>query len=483
MTSAALDSARAIVRERGGDELAERLEHLDAHHAHPSRPAPEGRTPDRDARPDFDVVLAGGGLSLLLVPLLSRAGLKVAVLDRGEIGVSHREWNASGAELEALTRTGLVTPEVLDRLVLNRYRDGFCRWAGGGTYNIAGVLDHAVDAGALLAHARRAAVDAGATLLPRHEVTSLSAGPACVAVRGRAPDGPFDLTARIVLDARGSAASHGRADLLCPTVGGVLEGLTEGETQDTLDPHVGEILATTEGLRDGRQHIWEAFPGRPGQTTVYLFYYAPADGVPPGALTALYARFFETRATYKRGDARLVKPTFGHIPGWSRLRAQRGTGSDRIVPFGDAAARHSPLTFCGFGKMLRTLEPATQRLVLAVERDEGPGDVTPEEPIHGLTGALAWMIAKPPVRAHQTDALNALLDAAFATLHTMGPGPYGALLRDEMGVADFTRFLHTTSLRRPEVYAEVHRVLGLGGATRWALQLAERWVRAVSIEG
>jgi lycopene cyclase CruA len=125
VTSAALAAARAVVRDCGGDELAERLEHLDARHAEPNRPVSESRAPDRNAQADFDVALAGGGLSLLLVPLLRRAGLKVAVLDRGEIGVSHREWNASGAELEVLIRTGLLSPEVLDTLVLNRYRDGF----------------------------------------------------------------------------------------------------------------------------------------------------------------------------------------------------------------------------------------------------------------------------------------------------------------------------------------------------------------------
>lgn len=481
----ALAQARAhdVVRERGGPELAERLAHLDARAAAPIDPAlrrDAGAAPDRGVTPDFDVVVAGGGLATLIVPPLCRAGLRVAVLDRGEVGVAHREWNAAAHELTPLVRAGIVTRAELNALVLNRYRDGFCRWAGGGTYPVRGVLDHAVDAGGLLAATRRACVALGATLLPRHEVLTMRAGPAAVAVSGQAPGGPFSLTTRIVIDARGAAASTGRADLLCPTVGGVIEGLAEGGAPDEIDPTVGEILATTEGLRDGRQHIWEAFPGRPRQTTVYLFYYAPAEDVRAGALTALYARFFETLAVYKRGDARLVKPTFGHIPGWSRLTPQARAISPRIVPFGDSAARHSPLTFCGFGKMLRTFEPAAARVVDALNRDEGPGDITPEEPIHALTGALAWMVARPPVRPEQGDALNRLLDSAFATLHAMGPEAYAALLRDEMGAADFTRFLHTTSRLRPEVYAEVHRVLGVRGAGRWAASLAGRLLAQVA---
>lgn len=483
MSAQAHARARDVVRERGGDELAERLAHLDARVAAPATPPPRrdiGRAPDPGATPDFDVVVAGGGLATLIVPPLCRAGLRVAVLDRGEVGVAHREWNAAAHELAPLVRAGIVSQAELDTLVLNRYRDGFCRWAGGGTYPVKGVLDHAVNAGGLLAATRRACATLGAALLARHEVHALRASRAGVTVSGRAPDGPFSLSARVVIDARGAAASAGRADLLCPTVGGVLEGLAEGGAPDEIDPTVGEILATTEGLREGRQHIWEAFPGRPRQTTVYLFYYAAAESVGPGALTALYARFFETLPVYKRGDARLVKPTFGHIPGWSRLTPQARPLSPRVVPFGDSAARHSPLTFCGFGKMLRTFEPAAARVVEALDRGEGPGDITPEEPIHALTGALAWMVARPPVRPEQGDALNRLLDSAFATLHAMGPDAYAALLRDEMGAADFTRFLHTTSRLRPEVYAEVHRVLGVRGAGRWAASLAGRLLAQVA---
>lgn len=48
------------------------------------------------------MIIAGGGLSLLLAPALARRGLKVAVLDRGRIGAVHREWNASRSELVGL---------------------------------------------------------------------------------------------------------------------------------------------------------------------------------------------------------------------------------------------------------------------------------------------------------------------------------------------------------------------------------------------
>src|SRR5690349_2036553 len=77
-----LETLKARVREAGGPELLERLEWLDARGTRPpTAPRLVGR-PDARRRPDFDVVLAGGGLSLLYAPVLAGLGLKVGVFDR-----------------------------------------------------------------------------------------------------------------------------------------------------------------------------------------------------------------------------------------------------------------------------------------------------------------------------------------------------------------------------------------------------------------
>ena len=61
-----LADATDRVRDAGGVELAERLAALDglASSPRPSAPA-RPAAPERSARLDYDVVLAGGGLSLL----------------------------------------------------------------------------------------------------------------------------------------------------------------------------------------------------------------------------------------------------------------------------------------------------------------------------------------------------------------------------------------------------------------------------------
>lgn len=49
--------------------------------------------------------------------------------------------------------------------------------------------------------------------------------------------------------------------LVCPTVGTVARGYKQGNAPGAVDPEVGEVLVTTEDAHNGRQLIWEAFPG------------------------------------------------------------------------------------------------------------------------------------------------------------------------------------------------------------------------------
>jgi lycopene cyclase CruA len=281
-----------------------------------------------------------------------------------------------------------------------------------------------------------------------------------------------EIVARVLVDARGASSPYASADLLCPTVGGVLRGLREGGGPGEVDPNVGEILVTTEhaDAESGLQHVWEGFPGRDGEVSGYLFYSARAVQTPSDALARLYARFFETRASYKEGDAEMIRPTFGYIPGWSRLCPAPRAPSPRIVLVGDAAARHSPLTFCGFGSMLRSFQPAALEIAMAIDEGRLPArDVVPEDAVHMWTGALATVMASGALAGPK---LNGLLDAAFGVLEEMGNDDFAALLKDRMGGRRFTEFLRLTGARHPIVYREVLRALGPIPAARWGARLA-----------
>jgi lycopene cyclase CruA len=465
--------ARARVRESGGDELLERLDHLDALRGSSPSPQECPPGPDRGARADFDVAIVGGGLWSVLAPVLAARGARVAVFDRARVGVAHREWNASGPELRALVDAGVVSDSELAELIVACYDHGICTFHGGASYPVVGVLDHAVDAGGLLARARAVAEARGAEIFDGHALVSHASGPTAVRLRfGTGEGAKREITASLMVDARGMASPYATADLVCPTVGGVLRGLAEGDGPDEISPKVGEILATVEGVEAGRQHVWEAFPGRTGETAVYLFYYARSNE--RTSLADLYARFFATLPGYKRGDAKLMRPTFGFIPGWSRLTPPPRAPDRRVVLVGDAAARHSPLTYCGFGAMLRSLVPAADAITRMLDGGGEPSQVVVHDaPVHALTGTLAHMMA---ARVFEGEEVNTLLDAAFRTLHEMGNEPYANLLRDEMLPSSFVDFLRRTAGRHPAVWGKIVRGLGLRVVGRWSLGLARSMV-------
>ena len=86
--------------------------------------------------------------------------------------------------------------------------------------------------------------------------------------------------ARLLLDTMGSgspiaaALTDGAAfGGVCPTVGTVARGFAAGDAPDEVDPTIGDVLISIADAVGGRQHIWEAFPGREDEVTVYLFYY------------------------------------------------------------------------------------------------------------------------------------------------------------------------------------------------------------------
>ncbi len=470
--SDALDRIRA----HAGRELVERIEHLDAVRG-TRRVDRLLSPPDASTRVDADVVVAGGGLSLLVAAELARLGVSVLVIERARAGAAHREWNASDDELRPLVDAGIVSASELEELIVGRYRDGICAFHGGTPRRVRGVLDRAVDAGPLLARVRRVAESRGVRFIDGAEVDAIGAGERRVRVGYRrsgaglaSEDG--EVVARVLVDARGASSPYASADLVCPTVGGVLRGLRQGDAPHEVDPAVGDILVTTENVdpQSGLQHVWEGFPGRPGDVTVYLFYYARASVAPPDALATLYARFFETLPQYKEGDAALVRPTFGYIPGWSRLSPAPRAPWPRVVLVGDAASRHSPLTFCGFGSMLRAFQPVARELAAAIEQERAPArDLVPEDSVHMWTGALAKLMASGALEGPK---LNALLDAAFGVLEEMGNDEFAALLQDRMNGQGFTEFLRRTGARHSIVYREVLRGLGPMSAARWGVRLA-----------
>jgi lycopene cyclase CruA len=449
----------------------------------------------------FDIIYAGGGLNLLNAAVMTqRYGLRVLVFDRFTVGAVHREWNISRDELQELLGVGLLSASELASVIQREYREGVVRFHAAHIrvpateLRLSGVLDVAVDAEKLTALCVQKILGqrrAGAPNLVLHDTTFVRcavqpSSPVTVDV-SNAEGVTHSYAGRLLIDGMGSTSpiacqlNCGRPfSLVCPTVGTVARGYLTGSAPEALDPEVGEVLVTTEDARNGRQLIWEAFPGAGDQVAIYLFHYAEAgDRVD---LLELFERFFEQLPHYKetRG-VEVIKPVYGFIPAGYNVslpgsrRRSKVLAYERILSLGDAAAFQSPLTFCGFGSYVRNLRRITTLLDQALRTECLQADalklIQASEAAPAVARAFSkFMIAKDAQREAAWQ-VNETLNVFCRVLQGLGPGVTNAFFKDRIGWRDYTRLILAT----PFYYARIYRLAfstlspaeGIGWISAW----------------
>lgn len=458
----------------------------------------------------FDIIYAGGGLNLLNAAVMTRRyGLRILVFDRFTVGAVHREWNISRAELQELLAVGLFTPEELESVIQREYRDGLVRFHPAhiqvppSELHLTGVLDVAVDAEKLTALCMRKILETQPAsphnALPNailHNTTfvrgTVQPTSGVIVDVTSAGSQQHSYAARLLIDGMGSTSpiacqlNCGRPfSLVCPTVGTVARGYKTGSTPGTIDPQVGEVLVTTEDARNGRQLIWEAFPGKDDQVAIYLFYYAEAgDRVD---LLELFDDFFQLLPTYKdTSDVEILKPVYGFIPAGYNIslpwqRQPKVLAYDRVLSLGDAAAFQSPLTFCGFGSYVRNLRRITTLLALALQHNllsaANLNQIRASEAVPAVSRAFSkFMIARSET-SEPSWQVNETLNVFCHVLNNLEPRVISAFFKDRIGWLDYTRVVLNTPGYYPGIYALTFRTLSLtetlGWITSW-LQLARQ---------
>ncbi|HEU4328035.1 MAG TPA: hypothetical protein VFS21_33165 [Roseiflexaceae bacterium] len=494
----------AAFRAMGAEEHLERVVRLDAVWAEMRRAADASQDCYRLAHgsdaalapqpaDDYDLIYAGGGLGLLHAALMAqRYGYRVLLFDRGEAGCAHREWNISREELSALVESGFCTWQELTPVVMAEYERGVVRFYAEGAPAelwLEHVLDVALDAGALLRLARRKLEQAGGTVLDRRvfrRVWATETGPARVAVDLAREDGTGErYTARLLLDGMGSISPLALRRFagqpfagVCPTVGTVVAGLAEGDAPDEHNPQIGEILLSVAHAQRGQQYMWEGFPGRHDELTVYLFYYDTlarragplVSGAQPPNLMQLFEDYFALLPTYKRpGPAfRHLKPVYGYIPARHSVRRQEAPLLRGVLPIGDSAAQQSPLTFCGFGSHVRNLARTTGLLDEALRAGlTGPEQLRLISP-YQINVSLNWVFSRFMQPWDGREDVNRLQNIFLGLLNDLGHDLAQRFFRDQMRWGDYHRMVLGMFARHPQIVLTAWRVLGARGAWQWA---------------
>ena len=436
---------------------------------------------------DFDVVVAGGSLGLLAALALARRGWRGMVFDQRVAGSAHREWNISREEAEALVKGGLFTQADLDAVAMRHYRTGLVRFAAGQAPThelwLDNVLDVAIDAGALLRLARAKLEALGVRLLDHREFRAVwltDTGPARSVVEVATADGRCErYGARLLVNALGATSPLSLAlagtpfSGVCPTVGTVARGYAaEGPTGVDLD--LGEILVTTShaDAQGRRQLMWEGFPGRHDELTVYLFYYDVVDPARPQSLLDLFEVYFARLAEYKAPgpDFEHRRPVYGFIP--SRHGACPTPTARGVLAVGDASAHQSPLTFCGFGSFVRNLDRVANLADYALRHERLEAADLAQVSARQTNVSLMWVFARFMSPWRGGSEVNDIMNRFLAVLATLGEDAVRRFFQDRTTWRDYTVMLLRFAVAFPTVLLWALEVLGWSGIGRWAADYA-----------
>ena len=314
----------------------------------------------------YDLIYIGGALGAIHAAAMARLGYRVLLVERLPFGRMNREWNISRGEFQNLIDLGLFSSAEFESVIAREYVDGFSKFFDGNNppqlkaavLHTPTVLNVAIDAEKFLKLCGEKLEAAGGEILDETEFIRAEIDAEGVTVQlVRLPLGEAkEVRGRLLIDAMGTASPiawqlNGTRtfDSVCPTVGAVLEGL-ESPVWDAI---YGDVLNSHGDISRGRQLIWELFPGRGEELTVYLFHYHQVHPDNPGSLLEMYEDFFTILPEYRRCEMdKLIwkKATFGYIPGhFSVSSRDRAIAFDRVLAIGDAASLQSPLIFTGFG--------------------------------------------------------------------------------------------------------------------------------------
>lgn len=407
---------------------------------------------------ESEIIVLGGGLGLLAATALQARGHQVTLIDRTNVGETHREWNSSRSELEVLKQLGLP----FENVVAKTYRTGFVEFNyqdGSGEKPargwIPGVLDVAVSSMSLLSQCRAQFLALGGTLFEGENFKHLEVG----ALETRVTTDGGTYRAKLVLDAMGVLSPiqfqlHRQPfDWVCPTVGSVVKHL-EG-----VDENIGEVLVTDCGGDDlGRQLIWELFPLEEDASAVYLFHYAPIGQ--EGTLEQLFKDYFKLLPEY-HNDARAehIKPVFGYIP--SRHK-RRNSSLPRVVAIGDAGAWNNPLTFTGFGSNLRNLPRVLELLEFALKFDTlKASDTVQIGARQSNLELLSWLTRFMRPLKHDPQSVNRIFNAFVKSSNRTDPARVKRFYKDQSSSLDFVALMYGVMMEHPSIWRHGFEQLGM----------------------
>jgi lycopene cyclase CruP len=441
---------------------------------------------------EWDVVICGGTLGIFLGTALAQKGWRVALIERGTLKGRDQEWNISRKELEVFVTLGLLSSQELDAAIATVYNPGRVAFHKGIELWVDDVLNVGVSPVRLIDTLKQHYLQQGGALYEHTSFLNATVTPNGVCLQAKqkhiakAADHPAEsdtptslqLNTRLVVDAMGhfspiakQARQGKQPDSVCLVVGTCADGYpAQRSGQET-----GDLFASITTIQNNCQYFWEAFPAQDGRTT-YLFTYLDAHPEQL-SLEALFEEYWTLLPDYQHcslDDLRLKRALFGFFPCYrdSPLRLPW----DRCVAIGDSSGNQSPLSFGGFGAMLRHLDRLTTGIHEALECDcltsKALGLLQPYQPNVSATWLFQKSMSVGRSQSPPPQQINALLSGVFEGMEQLGDPVLKPFLQDVIQFWPLTRALLQTSIQFPRLGLSIVPYVGLGELLRWSLHYA-----------
>jgi lycopene cyclase CruP len=440
---------------------------------------------------DWDVVICGGTLGILIGSALQKRGWRVALIERGILRGREQEWNISRKELEVFLELELLSEAELEQAIATQYNPARISFFQGSDFWIRNVLNIGIDPVFLLDTLKSKFLEAGGQLFEKTSFEGAAVHPDGVRVdlglKNKTQDAEISntneslnnpkstiqnlksLKARLLIDAMGhfspivkQARQGEQPEGVCLVVGSCAKGFPKNDT--------GDLIVSFTPIQNQCQYFWEAFPARDGRTT-YLFTYLDAHPERP-SLEFLFDEYLRLLPEYQGVELSQLdfqRVLFGFFPAYrdSPIRLPWS----RILPVGDSAGGQSPVSFGGFGSMVRHLKRLTEGTHEALQCDSlsrnALAQLQPYQPNIAVTWLFQRAMSVGIDQKLSPNQINQLLTGVFQAMEQLGDGVLRPFLQDVVQFSGLSKTLLLTSLTQPGLILPVIPQVGLTTLFDW----------------
>ncbi len=412
---------------------------------------------------EWDLVILGGTLGIIIAAALQALGWRVAVVERGILQGRQQEWNVSRLELDVFEELGLLSSAEIEQAIATEFNPVRIAFHQGYEMWVKDVLNIGVDPVFLLATLKEKFLTMGGTLFENTPYQSAIVHPEGVVVTA----GKTTLTTRLVIDVMGhfspisqQVRQGEKPQGVCLVVGSCAQNYPENST--------GDLIVSFTPIENQCQYFWEAFPAREGRST-YLFTYLDAD---PSRFSlefflTEYLRLLPEYQQIELSQLDFQRFLFGFFPAYQHSPLQ--SPWSRILFVGDSSGAQSPVSFGGFGAMLRHLRRLTLGIDEALKIDALTKNdlawLQPYQPNISVTWLFQRAMSVRVAREILPSQINQLMSGVFQSMDQLGDDVVKPFLKD---VVQFGGLAKTLPRVNPQLVLPIIPQVGLSSLVDWS---------------